>query len=90
VSRPKSAAIREGEALLAQVDFSVEGLGACPRLGPCLRLGCSLHAMSRGYLEALSIEALGLTDKQLERMLKSSIPFQSEDWNPFPSPRWRS
>jgi hypothetical protein len=70
--------------------FQQKDLGACPPLGTRLRPGCSLHAGPRGYLEALCIEARGLTDKQPKRTFKSKISFRSEDWKPFPSPRWRS
>jgi hypothetical protein len=64
--------------------------GACPPLGTHLQARCSLHTRPRGCLEALCIEALGLTNKQPKKMFKSSLPFLSEDWNPFSSPRWRS
>jgi hypothetical protein len=38
--------------------------GACPLLGTCFWVGGSLRVRLRVYLEALYIEACGLTDKQ--------------------------
>jgi hypothetical protein len=59
--------------------------GACPPLGTHPQPGCSLHVRPRGYLEALCIEAHGLTDKQQKKMLKSGVPFRLEDWDSLSS-----